>query len=366
MPGKAPRGIRQHEPVAAPPWRPTSRHILQSVIGLALAIALVGWGLPYFAKTSWRAVLDTLGSVGPGTTAGLLALMTVGLWSYTFTLTGSLPGLSHPRALILNVCGSSVGNLLPGGGAAGVATTYAMCRSWGFTRRDISTSVIVSGVWNILARVALPVIGIAALLTQSTDLPAGVVRGGVIGAVSGVLLLGAFVSMLMSERAANRIGRGVDHVLRPLWRRTRHGREVRVDDLIRDLRARVTAVVRTGWMSMTFGLVGYFGVWFLLFWLCLHAVGVRMEITHVFAAYAVGRLLTAVGITPGGLGVTESGTAAVLVAWGTNGTSAAAGVVLFTVCTHLMEIPLGAIGWVAWGLSPKHRAGSPGPRGPRW
>ena len=87
-----------------------------------------------------------------------------GLWLYTFTLTGSLPGLSHGRALILNVCGSSVGNLMPAGGAAGVATTYALCRSWGFSRRGISTSVIVSGVWNILARVALPVIGIGALL----------------------------------------------------------------------------------------------------------------------------------------------------------------------------------------------------------
>ena len=53
--------------------------------------------------------------------------------------------------------GSSVGNLLPGGGAAGLAATYTICRSWGFSRRDISTSAIVTGVWNVLARVALPV-----------------------------------------------------------------------------------------------------------------------------------------------------------------------------------------------------------------
>ena len=41
-----------------------------------------------------------------------------------------------------------------------------------------------------------------------------------------------------------------------------------------------------------------------------------MSFGQIFAAYAVGRLLTAVGVTPGGVGVTESGTAAVLVAWG--------------------------------------------------
>ena len=53
--------------------------------------------------------------------------------------------------------------------------------------------------------------------------------------------------------------------------------------------------------------------------------------------------------------MTESGTAAVLVAWGAEPAGALAGVVLFSVYTHLMEIPLGAIGWVAWGLSRKHQ-----------
>ena len=128
---------------------------------------------------------------------------------------------------------------------------------------------------------------------------------------------------------------------------------------MRDLRARITDVVRHGWVSMTFGLVGFFGVYYVLFWFCLHAVGVHMSFGQIFAAYAVGRLLTAVGITPGGVGVTESGTAAVLVAWGAAPAGALAGVVLFSVYTHLMEIPLGAIGWLAWGVSRKHQPSSP-------
>ena len=147
----------------------------------------------------------------------------------------------------------------------------------------------------------------------------------------------------------------LDAVLRPLWRRSWAGREISIDDLVRDLRARITDVVRHGWVSMTFGLVGFFGVYYVLFWFCLHAVGVHVSFGQIFAAYAVGRLLTAVGITPGGVGVTESGTAAVLVAWGAEPAGALAGVVLFSVYTHLMEIPLGAIGWVAWGLSRKHQ-----------
>ena len=115
----------------------------------------------------------------------LYGLMCLGLWCYTFTLTGSLPGLRHGQALIVNLCGSSAGNFFPGGGAAGVAVTYAAFRSWGFSRRAISTSIIVTGVWNILARLLLPVTALIALLVAGGDLPHAVIRGGLIGAVTG-------------------------------------------------------------------------------------------------------------------------------------------------------------------------------------
>ena len=78
-----------------------------------------------------------------------------------------------------------------------------------------------------------------------------------------------------------------------------------------------------------------------------------MPLSKLFAAYAVGRLLTTVGVTPGGLGVTEAGTLAVLVAWGADKPAAAAGVLVFALFTHLLEVPLGALGWLAWWLMPK-------------
>ena len=336
-----------------PRWRPSLRQVTQGLLGLGVAVALLVWGLPYFAGTTWAEVFDLLRQIDGGTALQLLGLMICGLWLYTFTLTGSLPGLSHPKALILNVCGSSVGNLLPGGGAAGLAATYGICRSWGFSRRDISTSVVVSGVWNVLGRVALPVVGTAVLLTDASDLPEPVVRGGAIGAMGGLALLGLFISVIVSGRAATLIGRGLDKAVRPLRRRSRASRDTSIDDLVHDLRSRLNNVVRTGWPSMTFGVFGFLGVYFVLFWLCLDAVGVQVTFGHMFAAYAVGRILSTVGITPGGVGITETGTATVLIAFGADPAAATAGVVLFSIYIHLLEIPLGAIGWVAWGMSRK-------------
>ena len=99
------------------------RQVVQAVIGLGLAAVLLIWGLPHFAKTSWGDIWEVMRSVPLTYAIGFQLLMLAGLWSYTFTFTGSLRGLSHSKALIVNLCGSSVSNLLPGGGAVGLAAT---------------------------------------------------------------------------------------------------------------------------------------------------------------------------------------------------------------------------------------------------
>ena len=322
-------------------------------MGVILAVVLVVWWLPRVAGTSWSAVFQTLGHVGPGSVLMLYALMCLGLWCYTFTLTGSLPGLRHLQALIANLCGSSAGNFFPGGGAAGVAVSYAAFRSWGFSRRAISTSIVVTGVWNILARMILPMGALIALLVAGGNMPVSVIRGGLIGATAGLALLALFIAALASERVTRSIGRALNKVLRPLHQRFRSIHEVAFDEFITDQRVRMVRVVRHGWISMTLGLTGYFAVFYVLFWQSLHVVGLRMTFAHMFAAYAVGRLLSAIGITPGGVGVTEGGAVAVLVAFGADPAQALSGIVLFSLYTHVMEVPLGALAFHGWALSEK-------------
>ena len=330
-----------------------ARKVVQAVIGLGLAAVLLIWGLPHFAKTSWGEIWEVMRSVPLSSTIGFQLLMLAGLWAYTFTFTGSLRGLSHSKALIVNLCGSSVSNLLPGGGAVGLAATYAICRSWGFSRRATSTSVIVTGVWNVLARIALPVLAIASLWFGGVTLPDALTDLAVAGMVTGIGILGTFVAIIASERAAQAIGRGLDHVIGPLVRRRRKASTMSISELVHDLRSRIGDVVSTGWWSMSLGMIGFFAAYYVLFVMIMRATGVELPLNLLFAAFAIGRLLTAVGITPGGVGVTETATAAVLVGWGADPAGATGGVVLFSIVTHLMEVPLGALGWLLWTLSPK-------------
>lgn len=350
--GTTPDRTATGEAVPTPPtWG--ARRIIQVGVGLALAVVLIVWGLPHFAKTSWSDIWRNMQAVPLWHIIGYQVLMLLGLWSYTFTLTGALPGLSHRRALILNLCGSSVSNLLPGGGAVGLAATYAMCRSWGFTNRATSTMAIVTGVWNVLARIALPVVAIMTLWWGNQNLPLVLRDAAIAGMVSGVLILLALVATIASERQAQRIGRFLDRVLAPLTRRSTRAATMSVDQLVRDLRERITDSVRTGWLKMTLGMIGFFGLYYVLFIVIMRDVGVDRPLGILFAAYAIGRLLTAVGITPGGLGVTETTTAAALVGWGADPAGATAGVLLFSIVTHLMEVPLGGIGWLFWSTSTK-------------
>lgn len=329
------------------------RKVLQAVIGLGLAAVLLIWGLPHFAKTSWGDIWGVITTVPLYYALGYQLLMLVGLWCYTFTFTGSLPGLTHSKALIVNLCGSSVSNLLPGGGAVGLAATYAICRSWGFSRRATSTSVIVTGVWNVLARIALPVVAIAALWFGGVTLPDALTDLALAGMLTGLAILAALISIMVSERAAQAIGRGLDAVIGPLIRRRRKSSTMRIDELVHDLRGRIKDVVGSGWWSMSLGMVGFFAAYYVLFVLIMRGTGVTLPLNLLFAAFAIGRLLTTIGVTPGGVGVTETATSAVLVAWGADPAGATAGVVLFSIFTHLMEVPLGALGWLLWTASAK-------------
>lgn len=346
---------QDHDEAGPKRHRASGRQIIQFVIGIGLAIALIGWGLPWFAKTSWGEIWNSMRVVPWWHVAGFQLLMLLGLYCYTFTLTGALPGLSHRRALILNLCGSSVSNLLPAGGAVGLAATYAMCRSWGFNNRNTSTMAIVTGIWNVLTRIALPVIAIAALWWGNSNLPQALRDAAVGGMVTGAIVIGLLVAVIASERQAQRVGRFVDRALGPLLRRRKKQSSMRVDQLVTDLRSRITDVVRTGWLPMTLGMAGFFGLYYLLFVVIMRDVGVGLPLGMLFAAFAIGRLLTAVGITPGGLGVTESATVVALVGWGAPPAEATAGVVLFSVITHVMEVPLGGIGWLAWTASTRKR-----------
>ena len=139
------------------------RRALQVGVSLTVLVALLVLVLPSVTGASWESATKALASVSLWQLAGLTALWLIGLWAYSFVLAASLPGLSKGQGFVLNLVGSGASNLVPFGGAVGVGVTWTMARQYGFTHRAIGLYTAVTGIWNLLARLALPLAGLVAL-----------------------------------------------------------------------------------------------------------------------------------------------------------------------------------------------------------
>lgn len=340
------------EPSGLP--RLTVGSVLRLLASVVVAGVLLGWVLPTVTNTSWSEIVSVLGDVPAPALWGCFALTLAFLASYAFVLRASLPGLSIPRALVVNTAGTAISKLFPGGGAVGLAATFLICRTWGFPLRAISTSAVVTLVWNMLTRAALPVLAIGLLAMSDLHLP-GMLRQAAWGAaVTGIIILAVFVGIIASAQVADAVGRGTDRVFGRWLKKPGRARAA-----MTDTRGQIIERVQAGWHWLTLGMIGFFAAQFGIFLISLDVTGISMSFAAVFAAFAIGRLLTAVGITPGGIGITETGTAAALVAFGADAAQAGAAVVLMSIFTNIVELPLGVLAWVYWSVDRRRNGAAP-------
>ncbi|WP_329149343.1 flippase-like domain-containing protein [Streptomyces sp. NBC_01456] len=326
--------------------------LLSSVTGLVLLALAV----PKAAGTDWAAVRAQLAHLGGAQLALMCASAAAALWAYTYVLTAALPGLTQRQALLVHCTGSAVSNLLPLGGGAGVAVTYAMTRRWGHPPRAVAVCVALTGVCNVTARLFLSAVG--ALLLARTAVPG----------IGWAAAAGAVVLVLPAACAA----------VRPAVRAHRAPRARRPGVPTGALRRRITAgarrlaagvragrdVLRRSWPQLVCAMAATLVAQGALFVVCLQAAGARTGTGDALAVFAASRLLTQIAVTPGGIGVTESAAAVALVALGGTPAAVAAAMLLFAAFTHLLEIPLGALTGALWLLRPGGRRPAPAPAAP--
>ena len=106
-------------------------------------------------------------------------------------------------------------------------------------------------------------------------------------------------------------------------------------------------LVRRRWLLLTLAtLAGHLTVWLVLVAsLARRRRRPRSEVSLLesFAAWALVRLLTAIPITPGGLGVVELGLTGTLVGFGGSRDQVIAAVLLYRALTFLPPLPLGLL-----------------------
>lgn len=315
---------------------------LRFVASVAVAGALIWRTLPAITGSAWGDLVPAARDIQPGWLVALVLLWLAGLLSHTITLTAAMPGLTHRRALTLSLTGSAVANVLPLGGAAGVALNYRMARRWGHSGAAVGTYTIVTNVWDILAKFLLPVLALPVLVMVASAASVAVTYAVVLGALALAALAGLGLVTLSSPMAAARAGGLADQVL-GRWLRAGTCRE-----WLTVLQADTSQVIQTSWRRLSVGMLIYTALLFALLLGCLTAAGAGLSIAAVLAGFAVERLLTLAGLTPGGAGIVEVGLASTLLAFPGVPVGVALGVLLYRTLTFGLEIPVGGVVLVGW------------------
>lgn len=341
--------------------RPISRRIIEVSVSVIVAATIFVFAFPAISNSDYGEIWAQLSKLSIIHLAALTGLWFATMLIYTGVLTSSLPGLRRGQALVTNFAGSAVSNVVPFGGAVGVAATYAMCMSWGYPAGAVTLSILISGIWNIMAKFALPVIALVVLIAAHEATTGLVVPAliGLIVLVGGVVL---FAGIIRSEKLAISTGELAERTLSRLAGLVHRPPKTGTADAIVEFRHTSIGLIRHSWRSLSVWMTLYQLGHFLLLLLCVRLIGSdnnELSWVAVLAAFAFGNLLTAIPLTPSGVGFVEAGTVAILIAFGGPDVGSAAAVLLYRGFTYLAEIPFGAIGWLIWASTSRWRAQVP-------
>lgn len=329
---------------------------LRPILAVVVVVVCYGLILPSFA--SYRQIIEQLGSrpssVPPVTVILLIVVAAINLIAPSLSQMAALPSLSLRQAVWTDWATTAVTNVLPGGSALAIGLTWTMYRSFGLTSTAIARSVMVTGVWDTMVKLGTPMLALAWLSTQRPVSPT-LIQAAVVGAVLFAVAVALTLVVLAGPGPARTVGRLVDRLPK-----LGHGWSRRLNQIRTDT---VELLARRGFSLTLWTVVGHANLYLLLV-LCLRVVGVERSIlgfAPVLAAFAFGRLVTAIPITPGGLGVMEVGLTGALGAVGQADTAlVVAAVLLFRLLTFAVPTVLGTGGYLWWQLrrSPDGNAGS--------
>ena len=218
-----------------------------------------------------------------------------------------IPGLGFKHSAQSYLASNTVAEIAPP--PADLAVRFGIYRSLGIGTEPAGVGIILSGIFSIGARLAIPVVALVALLVSGVDddliwLLAVVGAAAVIG-VAGIVVL-AIRSEDFTRQAGEWVGKGFNALL------VRFNRDPidEVGEKVVDFRARVGTTMKESWPRASVATILTHVFTFSILLVSMRAVGVsneKIDWAVLLVAYAVVRLLTLIPLTPGGLGVAAAG-----------------------------------------------------------
>ena len=330
------------------------RRILRTILSAALIAAAFGFALPHVA--SYRSVWASLDALSWPHAMLVATAAVASMAAYWITIRAVLPWIRMRQAATVSLGSNAVANALPAGGALAMGVSWAMLSSWGLSTSGYVLYTLVTGVWNVFALLGLPVLALVVMTTASRP-DALLISAAAIGLALLTALACGLGLLLRSQAFTLRVGHALQPALVIAARLARRPPPAEAAGSLSRFREQAGALLTTRGGRITAATVASHLTLWLVLLTCLRAVGLSQ--TQVpwqtsLAAFAFVRLLTALPITPGGLGITELGLVGVLAASADHKVTVqvTAAVLLYRAVTYLPPIPLGAVACLIWRHAP--------------
>lgn len=348
---------------AAVPPRSRRRQVVGGVVTLGVVLVVFAVALPRIAEYGEVGeALQGLGA-GPLSVLGVLTVLTLGAYAAVFAVL--LPGVRLRTAFAVHMASTAVAFTVPAGGAVATGVTFSLYRARGVPAERVLAAIGTAGLWEVLARLALPVAAAVSLAATG----AGRAWWGVATTAVAMFaaLLGATWAAARSARFARTLGGWLG---RPVsWVQVRRGRPpVDLAAAAEELRLEVLCTVEGRWVAVSALTIGGHVAQAMLLLASLRVLGVpgaQVGVATVLTAYVLVRSAAAIPVTPGGVGVVDLGLVGILAANAGEAYAVgiAAAVLVFRSLTYVTPILLGLVAWLllrtrAWRSS---TAASPGP-----
>jgi putative heme transporter len=320
------------------------RLLLRLGTGLALAAVVFAVVVPRIA--GYGSVAHQLATVSAAWAAALAAAAVVDILTSALPWKVVLPQLSWFGALAFPQASTALTSVLPGGAPLGMAISFGLLRRQRVSAGEAGFAVALTGVFSQLAILVYPLAGAALVFSSGRLSTSTALIAGVSGAVALVGAGGA-AAALRSRRAALWLGRAIHAVAGGVSRLLRREPPGWGEEAIARFRDERVAHLRRRWPALTAATLANQLSAYLAFELCLRALGIsfhQLPPTETFLAWAVGRLLTSLPLTPAGAGFVELGMIGTLVGFGGPHAHVVAAVLLYR---GLIVVPTLAAGLVA-------------------
>ena len=252
----------------------------------------------------------------------------------------SVGGVRAPRGqmILVILASNAISMSVPGGVAVAEGYAYKRYRKFGATKAVAAWAELAAGA---LAFCALAAIALAGAIIDARGVGAILVPVLTVvfvgSAAAAVVFRHPHVLVAWIEGIERQAGRGLGGLVSRA--------SARVRDIARGLRGvhpTVPQWMAAFWLSALNWLLDVACLAFAFL-----AVGGPIPWGAVLLAFAGTKVVSSIGITPGGLGIVEGGLVATFVAYGSDGATAIAAVIVYRALTLLGLV---GVGWVVAGI----------------